>query len=184
MFCQGYGDINIDKKRFVYSLKHDIFTVLENDKMGICWQRYYLFDILEANEVEYDQVLMVDADTIVHPECPNFFEMTEKGFYYSSIGRKLINLYFNNKLSDDLKSKYEKKYETDIAKINANVYSGSRANVYLAKFFPFVSDNKKDPQMQKLILDCLDEFFDLHISCFENYENHKINFICILVSKY
>jgi|TARA_B110000240_G_scaffold48025_1_gene54477 glucosamine kinase len=31
--------------------------------------------------------------------------------------------------------------------------------------------------MQKLILDCLDEFFDLHISCFENYENHKINFI-------
>ena len=51
--------------------------VLENDKMGICWQRYYMFDILDANEVEYDQVLMVDADTIVHPECPNFFEMTE-----------------------------------------------------------------------------------------------------------
>ena len=25
--------------------------VLENDKMGICWQRYYLFDILEANEL-------------------------------------------------------------------------------------------------------------------------------------
>lgn len=93
------------------------------------------------------------------------------------IGRKLINLYFNNKLSDLLKSKYEEKYETDIAKINANVYSGSRANVYLAKFFPFVSDNKKDPQMQKLILNCLDEFFYLHISCFDNYENHKINFI-------
>tara|TARA_B100000035_G_scaffold303185_1_gene301508 strand:+ start:772 stop:1551 length:780 start_codon:yes stop_codon:yes gene_type:complete len=51
--------------------------ILENDKMGICWQRYYLFDILDANEIEYDQVLMVDADTIVHPDCPNFFEMTE-----------------------------------------------------------------------------------------------------------
>ena len=47
------------------------------DYMKITWQRYYLFDILDANEVEYDQVLMVDADTIVHPECPNFFDMSE-----------------------------------------------------------------------------------------------------------
>ncbi len=51
--------------------------VLDNDKMGICWQRYYLFDILEANDIEYNQILMVDADTIVDPDCPNFFEMTE-----------------------------------------------------------------------------------------------------------
>ena len=51
--------------------------LLEMDRMAICWQRYYLFDILEANEIEYDQVLMVDADTIVHPDTPNFFEMTD-----------------------------------------------------------------------------------------------------------
>ena len=47
------------------------------DYMKITWQRYYLFDILEANNIEYDQVLMVDADTIVHPDCPNFFEETD-----------------------------------------------------------------------------------------------------------
>ena len=51
--------------------------VLEKEKMAICWQRYYLFDILDSNEIEYDQVLMIDADTIVHPECPNFFDMSE-----------------------------------------------------------------------------------------------------------
>ena len=51
--------------------------IVEKEKMAICWQRYYLFDILDANEIEYDQVLMVDADTIVHPDTPNFFEMTE-----------------------------------------------------------------------------------------------------------
>ena len=93
------------------------------------------------------------------------------------LGRKLINLYFNNKLEDNLKEKYESSYETDVAKINSNVYNNSRANVYLAKFFPFISDNKNHPQIQKLILDCLDEFFDLHITCFENYQKHDINFI-------
>ena len=51
--------------------------LLPQDQMAICWQRYYLFDILEANNIEYDQVLMVDADTIIHPDCPNFFNMTD-----------------------------------------------------------------------------------------------------------
>jgi len=54
--------------------------VLGNDKMGICWQRYYLFDILDANGIDYDQVLMVDADTIVHPDCPNFFEISDNKY--------------------------------------------------------------------------------------------------------
>ena len=47
------------------------------ERMKITWQRYYLFDILESNEIEYNQVLMVDADTIIHPDTPNFFEMTD-----------------------------------------------------------------------------------------------------------
>lgn len=53
------------------------------DVMKITWQRYYLFDILDSNNISYDQVLMVDADTIVHPECPNFFKLTEG--YYSGV---------------------------------------------------------------------------------------------------
>ena len=52
--------------------------LLPKENMAICWQRYYLFDILEAHEIEYDQILMVDADTIVHPDCPNFFDMTDR----------------------------------------------------------------------------------------------------------
>ena len=52
--------------------------LLPKDEMAICWQRYYLFDILEANNIQYNQILMVDADTIVHPDCPNFFEMTDR----------------------------------------------------------------------------------------------------------
>ena len=47
------------------------------EHMKITWQRYYVFDILESNNIEYDQILMVDADTIVHPDCPNFFKETD-----------------------------------------------------------------------------------------------------------
>lgn len=47
------------------------------DEMTIPWQRYHLFKILEHNDIDYDQVLMVDSDTIINPDTPNFFEMTE-----------------------------------------------------------------------------------------------------------
>ena len=50
------------------------------EEMKITWQRYYVLDILENSNIEYDQVLMVDADTIIHPETPNFFKLTERKF--------------------------------------------------------------------------------------------------------
>jgi len=54
--------------------------VVDISQMNIIWQRYFLFDILDANEINYDQVLMVDADTIVHPDCPNFFNETDHNY--------------------------------------------------------------------------------------------------------
>lgn len=45
--------------------------------MKITLQRYWVFDILKHNNIKYNQVLIVDADTIVHPNCPNFFSLTE-----------------------------------------------------------------------------------------------------------
>ena len=91
-----------DCELFVMSdLVHDY------EEMKITWQRYYVLEFLENEDIEYDQVLMVDADTIVHPDCPNFFEMTEHkycgvhniGSYYLVI-RSIENYshyMFNNK---------------------------------------------------------------------------------------
>ena len=67
-----------DKNNCELFILNDLLA--DNEEMGICWQRFHLFDILESNEINYDQVLMVDAETIVHPNCPNFFEMTDRKF--------------------------------------------------------------------------------------------------------
>ena len=48
--------------------------------MSPTWQRYHLFELLDNSGIEYDQVLMVDSDTIVHPDCPNFFNLTENKY--------------------------------------------------------------------------------------------------------
>ena len=56
--------------------------LLPNEEMAIPWQKFYIFDILEANEIDYDQIMYVDADTIVHPNCPNVFEMTDRKYTF------------------------------------------------------------------------------------------------------
>ena len=50
------------------------------NQFPIIYQREWVFDILEHNGIDYDQVLIIDADTIVHPDCPNVFEMTDNKF--------------------------------------------------------------------------------------------------------
>lgn len=44
------------------------------------WFKMYILDILEANEIDYNQVLYVDADTIIHPTAPNIFKNTDNKF--------------------------------------------------------------------------------------------------------
>tara|TARA_R110000744_G_scaffold98952_1_gene191231 strand:+ start:572 stop:1336 length:765 start_codon:yes stop_codon:yes gene_type:complete len=54
--------------------------IMDPDQFPIIMQREWVFDILEHNNIEYDQVLIVDADTIVHPDCPNFFNETNNEY--------------------------------------------------------------------------------------------------------
>lgn len=50
--------------------------LMDTKEFPIIYQREWVLDILDHNEIDYDQVAVVDSDTIIHPDCPNFFEET------------------------------------------------------------------------------------------------------------
>jgi lipopolysaccharide biosynthesis glycosyltransferase len=54
--------------------------IMDSNTFPIIMQREWVFDIIEYNDIDYDQVLIVDADTIVHPDCPNFFKETNHNY--------------------------------------------------------------------------------------------------------
>jgi len=54
--------------------------ITDVNKLKVTLQRYWVHDILEHNNIDYDQVLIVDADTIIHPDTPNFFNETNGKF--------------------------------------------------------------------------------------------------------
>jgi glucosamine kinase len=92
-------------------------------------------------------------------------------------GKKLLTLYFNNLMPEDLKVKFESGFETDLSIIKENIYNNNRSNVYLSKYFPFITENKNHPIIQDLIFNALNDFFNLHVCCYENYKDLEINFI-------
>ena len=92
-------------------------------------------------------------------------------------GKKLINLYVNNLLTDTLLKKFEtwtKERKEDIIK---KIYSVQRPNLYLATFFKFMYENKDDPTFDSIFKEGIQKFFDLHIKCFNDYQKHSLTFV-------
>ena len=92
-------------------------------------------------------------------------------------GKKILNLYFNNLLTDELKIKLEESCNTNLSNIKEAIYHSNRPNVFLAKYFIFISENKHHKIINEIILKALDDFFKLHIKCFNKYKEVKINFV-------
>ena len=40
-------------------------------------QRWYVWDILENNKLDYERVALVDVDTMIRWDAPNFFDLTD-----------------------------------------------------------------------------------------------------------
>jgi hypothetical protein len=54
--------------------------ITDPNYMKATWQRWHVLDILDQNEIEYDQVALVDVDTMIKWDAPNFFDLTENKF--------------------------------------------------------------------------------------------------------
>ena len=64
------------------NIEHFVLTehIYDLDYMNANCHKFFVLELLEKQGVDYDQVCIVDADTIVHPKCPNFFELTDNKF--------------------------------------------------------------------------------------------------------
>ena len=62
-----------------------VLFVLENplpgtEKFAPHLQKYFAFEILKKNKIDFDQIAIVDADTMVKWDCPNFFKLSKNSF--------------------------------------------------------------------------------------------------------
>ena len=48
--------------------------------MNANWHKIFALQLLDSSDIDYNQVLIADADTMIHPNAPNIFELTNDEF--------------------------------------------------------------------------------------------------------
>lgn len=85
-----------------YARKHDLGMFIldeplyDTEWMRPTWQRWYVYDLLEANGIEYNQVALIDIDTMVRWDCPNIFEVA--GNSYSGVNDDMSLEWISNSI--------------------------------------------------------------------------------------
>lgn len=95
----------------------------------------------------------------------------------SYFGRKIITAYLYDAMPPTLKKKFDEKFEMTKEIAISNVYGKPRANVWLASFSIFLSENKDDLWIRTLVKDGIREFLNLYILSNEKYKNSELHFV-------
>lgn len=81
---QGYEYSVKSWKAYADKYECELFVldqaIVDPSYMTPHWTKMYILDILDGNNIDYDQVLYVDSDTIVTPDAPNLFDISDNKF--------------------------------------------------------------------------------------------------------
>ena len=148
----GAGINNLETRNIVEKSIKDCFknteiTVL-SDLLGscraLCKDKRGVVSILGtgSNSCLYDGEKIIQNSSslgfILGDEC--------SGNYF---GKKILSLFFNNQLPNYLREKFIFKYKNEINSIIDNIYYDKRPNIYIAKFFIFIQENKNHKIIKK-----------------------------------
>ncbi len=93
------------------------------------------------------------------------------------LAKKLIRAYYYRELPAHLEVQFDKTYNISKRELLNKLYTGERANVYLASFSRFLFDCKDDIFIQQMVHRSFGEFIDRHVVKYEGHENLPIHFV-------
>ncbi|WP_207513315.1 N-acetylglucosamine kinase [Longitalea luteola] len=93
------------------------------------------------------------------------------------LGKKVLQYYLYNTFDEELRYKFEKRYNTSAVEILENVYRKPLANRYMATFCLFLSENRGHYMIENIIEDGLNDFYFTHLCKFPESWNSPIHFV-------
>jgi glucosamine kinase len=95
----------------------------------------------------------------------------------SYFGRKIITSYLYNQMPQDLSVLFSAQFETDKERVITNVYQKPLPNTYLAGFSRFMFAHKDHPFIRQMITAGFQEFIDINIRDFKDYQKLQCHFV-------
>jgi len=149
-YIEQYSPYAIESwKRWCDKNNHILFVFnqspIDTDYMMPTWQRWNVHQILEDCGIEYKRILLIDADTMVHPDCPNIWDKANGNYagvidnctlgwvYHSIVG---YQKFFPNQILD-----YERYVNNGMIVLPEDV---SVAKKLCKEILDFYDDNRED----------------------------------------
>lgn len=100
-------------------------------------------------------------------------------------GKNLLAMYFYKQLPKHLLEAFTKYYPSlTKSVVFEEVYMEEHANVYLASFMRFLSDNKEDAFVQDFVYRGFSDFIDIHIWRYKEHKEVPIHFVGSVASHF
>ena len=93
------------------------------------------------------------------------------------LGKKVLQYYLYKTFDDDLKQKFDAKYDTDTVQILESVYKKPLPNRYLAGFTIFLAENRGHYMVENIIEDGLNDFFFNHLTKYKETSSLPVSFV-------
>jgi glucosamine kinase len=94
----------------------------------------------------------------------------------SYLGKKVVQYYLYNTYDEELRARFEKRFQTTQNEILNRIYKQPLANRYLASFAIFLAENRGHYMIENIIEDGLNDFFFTHLYKFRESWTMPIHF--------
>ncbi|MDE0871990.1 MAG: ATPase [Flavobacteriales bacterium] len=95
----------------------------------------------------------------------------------SWFGKRLLSDHLYHRLDPVVESDFIKTFGFSKEEIIHRVYKEPNANVFLASFMTFIGRHQEIPQIISLLEEGFQAFVDVHIKCYENYQEVPVHFV-------
>jgi glucosamine kinase len=166
LFFYGTGLSNADNAKIIRKALKTLFpkakTEVQTDLVGaaraLCGRNKGIACILGtgSNSCYYDGKKIVKNS----PGIGYVLGDEGSGAY---LGKKVIQYYLYNTFDEELKSRFDKRFQVSPVEILDQVYKKPLANRYLASYAIFLAENRGHYMVENIIEDGLNDFFFTHL---------------------
>ncbi len=93
------------------------------------------------------------------------------------LGKHVVQHYFYNTYDEDLRARFDARFQTSTTEILDNVYKKPLANRYLAGYAIFLAENRGHYIIENIIYDGLNDFFWQHLCKYGEVWKTPVNFV-------
>jgi glucosamine kinase len=95
----------------------------------------------------------------------------------SWFGKRLLRAFLYKNLPPSIHDDFVSEFGFTVTDINKKVYTEKNPNVFLASFMKFIAKHRDADMVKTWLKDGFGAFLDVHVACFENYQQVPVHFI-------